>query len=300
MGVLERKLYWDDVDACILDLDILVRKDHPLANGSIRIYGIPTGGSFVARLLSDQVGFELVSQPEDCDVLIDDVYDSGRTYDLWTSAYHKPFYVLCDKRDDDWQEVWVTFPWERGPQADGEQAVVRLLQSIGEDPTRDGLRDTPRRVHAALRELTEGRDVQAEVLLSTTFDERHDEMVVLSQIPFWSLCEHHLMPFHGHVAIGYLPNGKVVGLSKLARLVESHARRLQVQERMTEGIVSDLVEHLKPKGAGCVIEANHTCMAMRGVRSEGLMTTSALAGLFREESAVKSEFLALCRTSSRR
>lgn len=178
----------------------------------------------------------------------------------------------------------------------GAESLVRaLLMWLGEDAARDGLRDTPRRVVRALEEMTAGRSLRAEDILSTVFDEACDEMVVVRDVPFTSLCEHHLMPFHGTATIGYLPDGKVVGLSKLPRLVLAHARRLQVQERMTRDIASDIDRVLKPRGVGVIVEAHHTCMSARGVRCSGRMATSALLGTFRTDAILRAEFMALRR-----
>jgi GTP cyclohydrolase I len=174
-------------------------------------------------------------------------------------------------------------------------AVQRVLATLGEDPTREGLRDTPRRFMKMMREMTEGYDQRADEVLGTVFTEACDEMVVVRDIPFWSLCEHHLMPFHGTATVGYLPQGKVVGLSKLPRLVLMHARRLQVQERMTRSIAHDIERVLCPGGVGVVIQAHHTCMAARGVRSDGAMVTSSMLGGFLKDARIRSEFLALAR-----
>lgn len=179
-----------------------------------------------------------------------------------------------------------------------EDAVRTILDSVGEDPDRDGLRATPGRVARAFAELTQGYAMDPAAILATTFDEKFDEMVVLRGVRFTSLCEHHLLPFTGTATVGYIPSpgGGVVGLSKLARLVECYARRLQVQERMTEQIGDALAEHLSPQGAGVVLRAHHSCMGIRGVRqTEAEMVTSALAGVLRDDPAARAEFLALAR-----
>lgn len=181
------------------------------------------------------------------------------------------------------------------PQYVAEEAVRVLLRYIDEDPTRSGLVDTPGRVIRAMREMTQGQKQDPAEILSRTFDEQCDEMIVLRGIRFTSLCEHHLLPFDGIANVGYLP-GKVVGLSKLARLVECFARRLQMQERLTKQIVEALAEHLQAKGAGCIIRAKHACMGCRGVRKpDAEMVTSCLLGAFREDDKARAEFMALCR-----
>jgi GTP cyclohydrolase I len=175
-------------------------------------------------------------------------------------------------------------------------AVRELLIAVGEDPDRPGLQDTPARVARAYAETFAGLWQEPAEVLSTTFDEDHDEMVLVKDIPMYSTCEHHLVPFHGVAHIGYIPgeDGRVTGLSKLARLVEVYARRPQVQERMTSQIADALADVLKPRGVLVVIEAEHLCMAMRGVRKPGSSTvTSAVRGIFRENPATRSEAMSL-------
>jgi GTP cyclohydrolase I len=177
-----------------------------------------------------------------------------------------------------------------------EAAVRDILIAIGEDPDRPGLQDTPARVARAYAEIFAGLGQDPAEVLSTTFDESHDELVLVKDIPMYSTCEHHLVPFHGVAHVGYIPghDGRVTGLSKLARLVEVYARRPQVQERMTRQIADSLYEVLKPRGVIVVIEAEHLCMAMRGIRKPGSTTmTSAVRGAFRENAATRSEAMGL-------
>lgn len=181
--------------------------------------------------------------------------------------------------------------------ATAEFGIRKLLQAIGEDPDREGLEDTPARVVRAMYEMTSGlREPGADVLLATTFDVQSDEMVVVADIDFVSLCEHHLLPFTGTAVVGYLPVERVVGLSKLARLVELYARRPQVQERMTRQITEALDAHLKTIGSACVLRATHSCMSCRGVRKPAQMVTSSMTGAFRDNPETRAEFLALART----
>jgi GTP cyclohydrolase I len=175
-------------------------------------------------------------------------------------------------------------------------AVRELLLAVGEDPDRPGLQDTPARVARAYVETFAGLGQDPYDVLSTTFDEDHDELVLVKDIPMYSTCEHHLVPFHGMAHVGYIPgeDGRVTGLSKLARLVEVYARRPQVQERMTSQIADALVDVLEPRGVLVVIEAEHLCMAMRGIRKPGATTvTSAVRGIFRENPATRSEAMSL-------
>ncbi len=175
-------------------------------------------------------------------------------------------------------------------------AVRELLLAVGEDPDRPGLQDTPDRVARAYAETFAGLWQDPSDVLATTFDEDHDEMVLVKDIPMYSTCEHHLVPFHGVAHVGYIPgeDGRVTGLSKLARLVEVYARRPQVQERMTSQIADALADVLKPRGVLVVIEAEHLCMAMRGIRKPGSSTvTSAVRGIFRDNPATRSEAMSL-------
>jgi len=173
-----------------------------------------------------------------------------------------------------------------------EEAVREILLEMGEDPDRQGLVGTPDRVHRMYAELTAGYHVDPERLVNgAIYDVDYSEMVVVKDIPFYSLCEHHLLPFFGTAAVAYIPRGKVIGLSKIPRIVEMYARRLQVQERLTQQIADFLAERLAPQGVGVVIEANHLCAVMRGIRKPGtIMTTSAVLGLFRTRDRTRAEF----------
>lgn len=176
------------------------------------------------------------------------------------------------------------------------RAVREILLAVGEDPDREGLRETPRRVARAYAELFSGLTEDPRRHLDVTFDEDHTEMVVLRRIPFASVCEHHLLPFTGHAHIGYIPRGRVVGLSKLARLVEGYARRPQVQERLTSELADAIMDELAPDGCGVVISAVHTCMTVRGVQKAGAeMVTSAMRGGFRKRPETRAEFLSIVR-----
>jgi GTP cyclohydrolase I len=196
-------------------------------------------------------------------------------------------------------------PPEQVPAFDHERAeaaVRELLLALGEDPERDGLQETPARVARAYAELTSGMRQSAEDVLTTTFDLGHDEMVLVRDIELWSLCEHHLVPFTGVAHIGYIPaeSGKITGLSKLARLVDVFARRPQVQERLTTQVADAMVKLLEARGVIVVIEAEHLCMTMRGVRKPGSHTvTSAMRGIMRD-AATRSEALALINAPRRR
>ncbi|MBW0016832.1 MAG: GTP cyclohydrolase I FolE [Mycobacterium sp.] len=177
-----------------------------------------------------------------------------------------------------------------------EAAIRELLIAIGEDPDRNGLQETPSRVARAYREMFAGLYIDPDTVLNTTFDEEHDELVIVKEIPLYSTCEHHLVSFHGVAHVGYIPgvDGRITGLSKIARLVDLYAKRPQVQERLTSQIADALVKNLDPRGVIVVVEAEHLCMAMRGVRKPGAVTTtSAVRGLFKTSAASRAEALDL-------
>ncbi len=175
-----------------------------------------------------------------------------------------------------------------------EKAVAEILLAVGEDTTREGLRDTPKRVARMYTELLAGMQQDPKEHLRSVFTENYDEIVLLRNIPFYSICEHHLMPFIGSAAIAYLPSGKVLGVSKLARIVDCFARRLQSQERLTYQIADFIMSSLKPRGVAVVLQASHSCMTIRGIKKPGsIMVTSALRGLFRKDPKSRNEVLSL-------
>jgi GTP cyclohydrolase I len=173
--------------------------------------------------------------------------------------------------------------------------VRAMLEALGEDPDRNGLVKTPARVEAALRWLTRGYGVSVpDVVGDAVFDETHENMILVRDIQFYSLCEHHLLPFFGYAHVAYVPAGRIIGLSKLPRIVDVFARRLQVQERLSDQIADAIMEYLQPHGVGVVIEATHLCIAMRGVEKQNSRTvTSALRGIFRSDSRTRGEFIRL-------
>lgn len=268
-------------------------------NTPLRIYGVPRGGvpatlALIPYIVPHFGAAILVDHVDDAHVIVDDIISSGATRKRFAESHpHLPFYALYNGAFG--AAPWYVFPWEETLEGSAGDIVTRLLEFIGEDTRRPGLRDTPERVLRAWQEWTVGYGQDPNEVLKSFEDGAQgvDEMVVVRDIPFWSMCEHHLAPFFGVAHVGYIPSGRVLGLSKFVRLVNIYARRLQVQERLTSQIADALFEGLKPKGVGIVISARHTCMESRGVNTYGAHTvTSCLLGAMREGSA-RAEFLRL-------
>lgn len=250
---------------------------------SLKYYGVPRGGQYISAMLNP------VDTIEEADVIIDDLIDSGRTMDRYCH-YNKPFVALFDKRTEpELKDKWLVFPWELKEEP-AEDNFVRILQSIGEDPHREGLKETPKRYLKFMREFTEPKEFNF-----TSFDaEGTDEMIIQTNIPFYSLCEHHTVPFFGFANVAYIPNGKIVGLSKLSRCVDLYANRLQNQERITTQVAERLQNELNPKGVAVTLKAQHLCMAMRGVKKHDTWTmTSKMLGVFKDDEKARNEFLNL-------
>lgn len=259
------------------------------------VYGVPRGGWNIAFMLDRMELAVQVNTPEEAEVIVDDVIDGGETRKKWEGLYPgKDFWAPYDKILNPLLP-WLVFPWEGERDLDAEDTVRRILQLIGENPKREGLLDTPKRVVKSWKELFAGYSQKPEEILSRVFTSDSDEMVICKDIEFYSMCEHHMIPFYGKASIGYLPKGKVVGLSKLARLVDCFARRLQIQEQLTSQIAKAIKEHVPGAlGVGVVVQAKHLCMCGRGVGKQGSsMVTSAMLGKFREDPAVRAEFLEL-------
>ena len=265
--------------------------------GITAVCGVPRGGIIPALMVARELGVPITETPDASTLIVDDLVDSGQTarrlieaghhFDALFRKPHTPADIAPYATEVD---GWIEFPWEKN-ETGPTDAVVRLLEFIGEDPTREGLVDTPKRVIKALKELTSGYGQVPSEILATAFDETSDEMVVVSGIEFSSMCEHHMLPFTGVATVAYIPSGGVVGLSKLARLVEAYAKRLQVQERMTTQIADAMDLYLEPLGCGVIITSHHSCMGMRGIKKPSAkMTTSALRGVF-SNPEVRHEFL---------
>lgn len=265
------------------------------ATGTLSVYPIPRGGVPAAlALLGSSLSLKLVNDPADADFIMDDLIDTGSTIARF-EHYAKPVFALIDKRSWGHGNDWVVWPWEGDAPSGIADHVTRLIQYIGDDPTRGGLRETPDRVAKAWKFWSKGYDEDPAEILKIFEDgaEGVNEMVLVRDIPFYTHCEHHMAPFFGTATVGYIPDGKIVGLSKINRLVDCFARRLQVQERLTGQVADALMEHLVPRGVGVILKARHLCIESRGVSQQGsVTTTSALRGCM-YEGAPRQEFLQL-------
>lgn len=265
------------------------------------VYGIPRGGVPVAIALGAKLGLPVVQSPGPNTLVCDDICDSGATLSRYEDSPSAVLYVRDSSQAKveyfaEIENAWVEFPWEE-KEMPAEDAIIRLLQYIGEDPQREGLLDTPKRVIKSYKELFSGYKQDAEKVLGTTFDSHgYNQIVILKDIEMYSTCEHHMIPFVGTVSVGYIPGKRVVGLSKLARLVEVFSRRLQIQEKLTEQIADTVMNVLQPQGAMVIVKAKHFCMCARGVNKQNSwMITSAIRGRF-EEAPIRQEFMALTGT----
>jgi GTP cyclohydrolase IA len=263
-----------------------------------RVYGVPKGG-MIAAGLAKQVfpDITLVTSPQKSDLILDDLIDSGTTQQLYADQNPGiPFQALFDKRRMD-DNPWIVLPWETDHPAGEEsiqQNIVRQLEYIGEDPNREGLKDTPNRIVRSWDELFAGYGQDPKELLRHFDAETYDQIVLLRDIELYSMCEHHMLPFTGIAHVAYIPNGRVIGISKLARLVDIYARRLQIQERLGEQVTSFLMEELQAQGAACIIEASHMCMRMRGCsKQRSTMVTSSLKGVFFTQPSARQELMQL-------
>ncbi len=269
------------------DLDILKEKLKP----NDILYAVPRGGFFVTNFLTQRKTIDI----DKATVIIDDILDSGATRKKYETMTHADFLVLVDKQKDEHKNKgYIIFPWENNT-LDDHDIVTRMIEAIGESPNREGLIDTPKRVVKSWKKIFGGYSQTAEEVLQTAFTEEYDQMIVCKDIEFYSTCEHHMLPFYGKAHIGYIPNEKVVGLSKMPRLLEVFARRMQIQERLTNQVADSMQRIIQPKGAGVIIEAKHHCMVCRGVEKQNSsMITTALTGVFKEQ-LVKDEFQGHCK-----
>jgi GTP cyclohydrolase I len=296
------------------DVAVVAKSIHAKGRQYSHIYPIPQGGipfgMALARELKAMFGkavhildedeYESLRTQNQEILVVDDIADSGRTLmpykdrcdtavlHLRASCNFIPTYHANFVRDTAWIEYW----WEN-KKSDIESHIVRQIEYIGEDPNREGLRETPARVVKSWSKLFGGYKASLEDVFKTFEEGACDELVILKDIEFYSQCEHHLLPFYGKAHIGYIPDGKVIGVSKLARLLEVFSRRMQIQERIGEQVTTALMEHLHPKGAICVLEAQHHCMTSRGVeKQDSVMVTSSIKGAFKQIET-RAEFLSL-------
>ena len=258
------------------------------------VYGVPKGGMIASAFLKYA---KVTHTLENATIILDDIIDSGKTKQLYKTNI--PFFALFDKlgRDACLKDKWLVFPWEVDhPNGEDtvQQNIIRLLQFIGEDVTREGLVQTPNRIIRSFDELYSGYKKDPADIMTVFKGESYDEIVLLKNIEMYSMCEHHMLPFFGKAHVAYIPNDKLIGISKLARLVDIYAKRLQIQERIGQQVTNALMDHLQPKGAACIIEAKHTCMCMRGVgKQNSTMVTSSMIGAFLEKPAARQELMQL-------
>ena len=287
------------------------------------IYGIPKGGMNVAIPLAQLIGLDIIANlcpGELIDIdniaVVDDIMDTGTTVkricekieainpniNIYIFVLHRKAESLrwpifaCHNLE---KETWVEYFWETARnEIPAEDVGLRLIEMIGEDPAREGLVETPKRFVKAMKFLTKGYQENPEEIIKTFSSDGYDQLILLKDIEIYSLCEHHLLPFFGKAHIGYIPHKKIVGISKLARLADCFARRLQIQERLADQIASVIDENLNPIGVAVVIEACHLCMRMRGVEKQNsIMVTSAMRGVFLDGGnkgiAAREEFMNL-------
>lgn len=271
---MERIITWLEIKQILSHLD-----------RSKKYYGVPRGGQYLAAFLNP------VDTPEEADFIIDDLIDSGSTKKRYEEKYpNKKFIAVFNKQlNVGIKNTWFVFPWEIN-ETPVEDNIKRIFEYIGEDPNREGLVDTPRRYLNFLKEFTNPPEFKF-----TTFDAQgYDEMITVENIPFYSLCEHHIAPFFGTATIAYIPSNKIVGLSKLPRLLDKFANKLQNQERITNQVANELESQLNPIGVAVSLKAQHLCMCMRGVKKHDTHTrTTILKGVFKDDIKARTEFMHL-------
>lgn len=304
-----KKVTWAEIDGKAKQLA------ETLMNEKIHhIFGVPKNGLYVVNavrnhipkdysmtVVNDIAGMKCPDSPKIA--ILDDILDSGTTFRKYRDEYPFPFYVLFAKQVIEGVKavsvvseslLWLEFPWE-DTQKDISENVIRILEYIGENPSREGLQETPKRMIKSWDKLFGGYKQNPEDVLKV-FEEfgNYDEMILLKGIDFFSTCEHHFLPFSGQISVAYIPDKKVVGISKLARLVEIFSRRLQIQERLTTQIADVLEEYLQPLGVAVFVEAQHLCMTSRGVEKQNAkMVTSKVTGVFKQDFKARQEFFSL-------
>ncbi len=270
-----------------------------------KVYAIPKNGLILALM----AGVKLVKTPEEADIIFDDLLDSGKTMEKYIT-YEKDYVVLFSKNrqwqrdmfeqngiiivNKEFKEGWLEFEWENSLEDDAEKTVTRMLEQIGEKPDRPGLLETPKRVVKMWNEIFRGYDPEQKPKI-TIFDNDTDgvsyDQMICDSGDFYSHCEHHMVPFFGKYYFAYIPDKKILGISKVARLVNYHCAKLQIQERLVKDILDDIEKEVKPLGVALIMEGTHLCKVMRGVKKKGLMITSDLRGVFRTQPDTRQEFL---------
>lgn len=273
-------------------------------NVIIKLYGVPRGGVPASYLIKNKLTdynkkSMIVSSPEGANYIVDDIIDSGATRDRYLKKYPTKHFLALYEPGFFCENQWIVFPWEQsdksGVDSSADDIPIRLLQYIGEDVNRGGLIETPKRFLAAWKDWTSGYGQNPADILKVFDDggEKYDQMVLLRDIPVYSHCEHHLTPFFGVAHVAYIPDGRIVGLSKLSRLVDVFSKRLQVQERLTSQIAETIQEVLSPRGVAVSLSCRHLCMESRGVQRSGSTTiTQALKGAFLTHGEARAEFMA--------
>lgn len=296
--MIKMELTHETVVSLVKNLEFAI-KSMVKTKDKIKVYPVPRGGVPVAYLM-DKESFVVAESPKDADFIIDDIVDGKGTYNRYGEKYPNiPFLSLINKERDNLKGYWIVFPWENSdPTASVEDSVVRMLQYIGENPNRQGLLETPKRVVKAWEHWFGGYDKDPNAIFKTFEDgaENYDQMIVRKGIPLYSFCEHHIAPIIGECTIAYIPSKKIIGLSKLDRLVDIYARRLQVQERLTTQIADTMMNNLDPLGVGVWIKARHLCIESRGVKHQNSDTyTLALRGCMLSDASCKAEFMSLAK-----
>jgi len=282
--MIKKYLTWDDF------FELLIPVQDKITPDDI-VFGIPKGGMIVSNFLE----CKKTHDPNEATVIVDDIVDSGRTKKLHTENFPKArFITVVDKQIGSKYDGYIVFPWEQAEE-DAEHTVAKMIEHLGDNPLREGIIDTPKRVVKSWKTIYGGYNQTPEEVLKTSFNVDYDEMIISKDIEFYSTCEHHMLPFFGKAHIAYIPRANVVGLSKLSRLLEVYARRMQIQERLTNQIADGMMKVMNPLGCGVIIEAKHFCMVCRGVQKKNsTMITSAIRGLFKS-AEVKNEFHRLCK-----
>jgi len=254
------------------------------------VFGVPRGGTPISLVVSDTLKIPLLDKPIEGCVVVDDLIDSGRTMSKYKDY---EFIALIDKRLPEWEGQWIEF-WYENTQKDAEDIVTRQIEFMGDNPKRKGVVDTPRRVVKMWKELFRGYDPKQKPTI-TIFENGEDgityDNMVVDTGDFYSYCEHHMVPFFGQYWFAYIPDKKIMGISKVARIVDYYSAKLQIQERLVKEILDAIEKEVDPKGLALVMKGEHLCKTMRGVKKKGEMITSDLRGSFKNEHDCRAEFM---------